>query len=35
MTMLYENFNSIKDLFNYVYFQLDCNTIELDILIGF
>jgi len=32
--MLYETFDSIKESFNCVYFQLDYNTIELDILIG-
>jgi len=31
--MLYETFNSIKESTNCVYFQLDYNTIELDILI--
>jgi hypothetical protein len=32
--MLFETFNSIKESFNCVYFQLDYNTIELYIFIG-
>jgi len=32
--MLYETLNSIKESIKFIYFQLDCNTIKLDIFIG-